>query len=378
MAIILTKDQAKNIWINSQGLQTRAFGKGVKAVDKTVEHLGYVQIDTINVIERCHHHILYNRIPDYKREFLQKAQSTEKSIFEYWTHALSYVSVKDYPYFVNLMQKTEKNPGPWFSTVTSEDMKKVFRILKQEGPISIRDIKDDVLVEKTHDWASKKPSKRALQLGFYCGYFVVSERQGMLKKYDLTERHFGWEKRPKSVSEDEYLMYIIERGLRSQGVISVDSVTHLDSKRKIDVQKKIDNLVKNKKILPVKIKDLEKFHFWISADSYEKSMDKISELTHILSPFDPLVIQRKRLKMLFDYEHIFEAYVPKDKRKFGYFSLPVLHENRIVALLDLKTDRESSELIIQSWHWIGKNKSKENKKLIEMQLDRFEKFQLAK
>src|SRR5262245_61264115 len=93
----LTKSQARRIWLRAQQLDTPApFGEGPAAVAAAVAHLGYVQIDTINVIERCHHHILYSRIPAYRRADLKQAQSADKSVFEYWTHALSYVPANDF------------------------------------------------------------------------------------------------------------------------------------------------------------------------------------------------------------------------------------------------------------------------------------------
>ena len=106
-----------------------------------------------------------------------------------------------------------------------------------------------------------------------------------------------------------------------------------------------------------------------------------SELVHILSPFDPLIIQRKRTHLIFDYEHRFEAYVPKEKRLFGYFALPVLAGSDIVAALDLKTDRQNRKLLLQKWNWVGAGKQKgarkELKRRIEEELHRFERFQLA-
>jgi uncharacterized protein YcaQ len=96
-----------------------------------------------------------------------------------------------------------------------------------------------------------------------------------------------------------------------------------------------------------------------------------------LSPFDPLIIQRKRLKGFFDYEHVFEAYVPKEKRLFGYFTLPVLAGDKIIALLDLKTDRQAEKLLIQSWHWLAGCKSIGNRQNIESALNAFEEFQLG-
>lgn len=369
-------DKACNIWINAQRLdEVSPFGVGSPAVVKAISHLGYVQIDTINVVERCHHHILYNRIPNYHPKLLHKAQSQQKTVFEYWTHALSYVATADFKYFVHKMKNINTLNGAWFSTVTDEDYKKVKLLLKKQGAITIRDIKDDVLIEKNHPWGSAKPSKKALQLGFYKGDFVISEREGMLKKYDLTERHFNWDKKPKAVKELEYGEYILERGLRSQGIISVDSVCYLDAKMKSLINYLIEQKIKKRELIAVQINSFEKIKFYARADVIDKK-NEMSERTHILSPFDPLIIQRKRLKMLFDYEHLFEAYLPKEKRKFGYFALPVLHENKIIAALDLKTDRINKKLLIQKWSWLKKNKSANNKKIIESELGRFEKFQL--
>jgi uncharacterized protein YcaQ len=372
----IDKSLAKDIWIHSQRLdQEKAFGEGVSAVAKAVSHLGYVQIDTISVIERCHHHILYNRIPNYHPRHLQMAQSKEKSVFEYWTHALSYVPTKDYKYFVREMKNVNTKSGSWFSTVTENDYKKVRSLLKKHGAISIRDIKDDLLVEKTHPWGSAKPSKKALQLGFYKGDFVVAERAGMLKKYDLTERHFGWKSKPRPASESDCANYSLERALKSQGIVSLDSVCYLRNSMKKSVSRLIDKKIKSRDLIEIEIDQIEKVKFYAKPEILDGEIGT-SELTHILSPFDPLIIQRKRLKMFFDYEHLFEAYIPKEKRKFGYFTLPVLHQNEIIALLDLKTDRTQKKLHIQSWTWHGKNKSHANMKRIENELERFEKFQI--
>jgi uncharacterized protein YcaQ len=102
-----------------------------------------------------------------------------------------------------------------------------------------------------------------------------------------------------------------------------------------------------------------------------------AEIVHVLSPFDPLIIQRRRLPLFFDYEHRFEAYVPKEKRLFGYFSQPVLVGDAIVAVLDLKTDRARQKLLVQKWTWIGKGPRRERRRHIEDALHRFERFQLA-
>src|SRR5882724_8981726 len=185
----VAKSQARQIWLHAQRLDASApFGNGPQATRAAVEHLGYVQIDTINVIERCHHHILYARIPGYQRADLRQAQSVDKTVFEYWTHALSYVPTRDIRFFVGAMRRHRRAPGSRFDAVTKQDMRKVLTLIRKDGALTIRDIDDDVLVEKTHPWASRKPSKRALQFAFYTGVVTVSARTGMLKTYDLMER----------------------------------------------------------------------------------------------------------------------------------------------------------------------------------------------
>lgn len=376
MSYKVKKEWAKNLWIESQKLNKKSpFGAGSEAVAEAIQHLGYVQIDTINVIERCHHHILFNRIPTYKKSDLEKAQAHDKTVFEYWTHALSYVPTQDYKYFVTRMKNTDTSPGSWYGAVSKEDYKKVKKLLSR-GPVTIREIKDDVLKEKTHDWDSKKPSKKALQLGFNNGDFVISRRDGMLKVYDISSRHFGWAQPPRAVSDTDYVNYTIDRALRSQGLVSLESICHLVPSRKPVTAAELHKRVKKSELVQVHIENADLASYWVRPEVLEQKIKK-STRTHILSPFDPLIIQRKRLKYFFDYEHLFEAYIPKAKRKHGYFTLPVLSGNEIIAMLDLKTDREEEKLLIQNWLWRKGYQSSQNKLKIEKELERFEKFQLG-
>lgn len=373
----LTKQQARQIWLRAQRLDTpEPFGSGPEATRTAVEHLGYVQIDTINVIERCHHHILYSRIPAYERAHLRQAQSVDKSVFEYWTHALSYIPTRDIRFFLGDMKLHREKPEPWYASVAKKDMSKVMSMIRKDGALTIRDIDDDVLVEKDHAWASRKPSKRALQLAFYNGVLTVSERNGMLKTYELMERHFGWEARPKPVTEKQRLDYLLDRALRTQGLISLDSACHLDAPSKPGLSKLIATRIRKKELVPVAIEGAGKVTHWARPEWLEYASTPGAGPVHILSPFDPLTIQRKRLQLFFDYEHRFEAYVPKEKRVFGYFALPVLVGDEIAAVLDLKTDRAAGKLLIQQWTWI-KPEEPELKRQIEDELGRFERFQLT-
>src|SRR3954471_2054888 len=374
----LSKAQARHIWLRAQRLDTSApFGDGPQAVASAVEHLGYVQIDTISVIERAHHHILWTRIPGYRRGDLRQAQSVDKSIFEYWTHALSYVPTKDFRFFVPDMKLHRREGHRWFRSVKPADLRKVLRLLRKDGALTIRDIDDDVLIDKEHLWASRKPSKRALQLAFYAGIVTISERSGMLQTYELTERHFGWDKPPRSATRSEVSGYLLDRALRAQGIVSLDSICHLDAPAKPGVRRAIEARLRRNELVPVALEGAGKQEHWLRPDLLEGPDGGAAGMVHILSPFDPLMIQRKRAELLFGYGHRFEAYVPKPKRVFGYFALPVLAGDDIVAAIDLKTDRKRRELLMQQWSWIGKRPRKELKRRIEQELHRFEQFQLA-
>ena len=134
-------------------------------------------------------------------------------------------------------------------------------------------------------------------------------------------------------------------------------------------------------MLPVALEGAGKQEHWAAPAALEPVGEGALGLVHILSPFDPLIIQRKRTELFFGYGHRFEAYVPKEKRLFGYFALPVLVGDDIVAALDLKTDRHNKKLLTQKWSWVGNGKKRaarsELKRQIEDALHRFERFQLA-
>jgi len=368
---------ARRIWLAAQRLDSRApFGAGPEATRAAVEHLGYVQIDTINVIERSHHHILFSRIPAYRRADLQQAQSADRSVFEYWTHALSYVPVRDFRFFVPAMKAHRDAPSAWYADAGAADLRRMIRTIRRDGAISIRDIEDDVLVEKDHPWASRKPSKRVLQRGFYDGRLTISARSGMVKTYELVERHFGWSSLPRAATPAQIADYLLDRALRAQGIVSAPSVMFPRLRFSPEILGAVERRLRRRELVELRVEGSDLPH-WAAPATLDAPAMADEPLVHILSPFDPLVIQRARLKLFFGYEHVFEAYVPKAKRRFGYFALPVLAGDEIVAVLDLKTDRAAGRLLVQAWHWLDTARPRTHKPMIEAELGRFERFQLS-
>ena len=372
--LALTRSQAKNLWLHAQRLNEPApFGGGPDATRAAVAHLGYVQIDTIHVVERSHHHILFTRIPEYRRADLHRAQTIDKSVFEYWAHALAYIPTADLRFFTGEMRAQRSEP----TVVTVKELRRMLSRIRRKGALTIRDITDDVPIEKDHAWASRKPSVRVLRRAFNNGQLTVSERTGILKTYELIERHLGFKTLPRPAPQRELLDYLLDRALRAQGVISLDSVCFHDAPRKTAMRRLIEGRVRRKELVRVAIDGADKPEFWMRPAALE-ALDQTCGLVHILSPFDPLIIQRKRLKYFFDYDHLFEAYVPKTKRKLGYFALPVLVDDAIVAAIDLKTDRQNKKVLVQKWTWFTRQARDTHKKRIEEALHRFERFQLAK
>ena len=375
--VSLTKAQARRIWLGAQRLDTEApFGNDARATPAAIAHLGYVQIDTIHVIERCHHHILFTRIPGYRREHLHQAQTRDKTVFEYWAHALAYMPIADFRFHVRDMRTYLPRTEPALQALKEDEVGRMVARIRRDGPLNIRDIEDEVLIEKVGAWSSRKPSRRTLQLAFNKGLLTVSERTGMLKTYELTTRHFGWSRLPAAAPVSETARYTLDRALTAQGVVSLDSACYLDAPSKPAIRRLIESRVRRKELIPVEIEGASKPH-WVRPDILDPLPRELVDRVHILSPFDPLIIQRKRLELFFGYTHLFEAYVPRHKRVLGYFVCPVLVGDQVVAALDLKTDRKARRLNVQKWNWVGEGSARAHKRKIEEALHAFERFQLA-
>ena len=299
-------------------------------------------------------------------------------MFEYLAHALAYIPTGDMRFYAAEMKERWKRVTDGLTSVSPKEVRKVIARVKKHGALSLRDIDEGEQVEKDHAWASRKPAERALRLAFYGGALAVSRRTGILKTYELTNRHFGWDRPPKPAPEKETLNHLLDRALRSQGLVSLDSICHLDASRKPGMRRAIEARMRRSELVKVAFDGMGKHEHWARPETLAQDLAPLEDRVHILSPFDPLIIQRKRLATFFGYNHVFEAYLPKPKRKFGYFALPVLIGDRIVAVVDLKTDRAQQKLLVQQWTWIEKGSQRARKKQIEEALHRFEQFQLAR
>jgi uncharacterized protein YcaQ len=345
----LSKSQACYLALKHQGLtKNNPFGKGVKGLVALVEHLGYVQIDTISVVERAHHHTIWSRLPQYKKDMLDQCMNKKDGIFEYWSHAAAYLPMKDFRYSLIRKQKFISGANSWFER-DDKIIQSVYERIKAEGPLSARDFTQKSGL-KQNGWWSWKPEKKALEQLFLEGRLMVSKRQGFQKVYDLAERVLPEGTDVSTPSMEEYCEYLIMRNLSAHGFASLEQLCYLMPKVKPGLRTILDRLKEQKLVLECSIKGSSECYFISGDTDLDKLNPRYQNKVKILSPFDNCVIQRNRLVQIFDFEYLFECYVPKAKRKYGYFSLPLLHKNRFIGMMDCKAHRKDKVLEILSIH----------------------------
>jgi uncharacterized protein YcaQ len=310
---------------------------------ETIEHLGYVQIDTLSVVERAHHHTLWSRVSDYQKNGLDELVE-QKQVFEYWSHAASFLPMKDFRF--SLVKKSFYINGKshWF-----EQDKKVKRYvlsrIKREGPLQSKDFEADNDVKGT--WYYWKPAKRALEQLFMEGKLMVSHRQGFQKIYDLSENVLPDGVTTRRPSKKEYAEHLVLTALRSNGIVSEQEICYQRPGSAEEVRKVLHSMSKERLITAKKLESNEDLNFYIDSDRLELSA-ALQPSLHILSPFDNLLIQRKRMRRLFAFDYVIECYLPEHKRKFGYFSLPVLYGDCFIARIDPKADRQNKKFYVRN------------------------------
>ena len=341
----LSPQQARKLVLHCQRLPPSG-GKGtaLSATLAALEHLGYIQIDTISVIERAHHHTLWNRNPRYKQAHLEQLVE-DKSIFEYWAHAAAYLPMRDYRY--SLPRKHAIKTGAqdhWFPR--DEKLNRyVLDRLRAEGPLMAKDFEHTE--KKIGEW-SVKPAKQALENLYMEGDLMISGRKNFHKVYDLTERVLPGDIDDSMPSEEEHARFLIQRFLEANGLARANEIIYLRKNIKPVVLRSLQQMLHDGELIEIKVGDDSWYVLPESLELLSKPLAR-SKL-RILSPFDNLVIQRQRMSDLFGFDYQIECYVPAAKRKFGYFCLPILWDGRLVARMDCKADRKTRELRILSLH----------------------------
>lgn len=337
----LSIQQARKLVLLSQRLPPRnQSGRAIEATLSAIEHLGYIQIDTISVVQRAHHHTLWNRNPRYKPSQLDHLLS-DKQVFEYWSHAAAYLPFRDYRFSLPRKYAFARGEQSHWYPRDEQMLKWVLKRIATEGPLMAKDFEHTG--QRVSPWKTK-PAKRALEYLFMQGDLMVPYRVNFHKVYDLTERVLPEGTDTTLPAPEEYARFLITRYLRANGLGQSDEIAYLLNDTKPLVVATLEDMVSTGELLQIRVASKLYYALPISLALLNKPL--VRSKLKILSPFDNLVIQRKRIKALFGFDYLIECYVPEAKRRYGYFSLPILWDGQLVARMDCRTERNKSLLHI--------------------------------
>jgi len=361
--INLSLKQARQIVLKAQLLDGRAaLLSGKEGIAQTIDGLGYVQIDTISVIKRSHHHTLWIRRGDYDERMLHDLQAEDRLVFEYWTHAMSYLPMSDFRYSLPRMRNFKNPTSPWARHQWQKSghlIESVLERIRKEGPLSSKDFASSE--KKGGTWWDWKPAKVALELLFWRGDLMITERQNFQKIYDLTERVLPDHIDTTMPNDDEVGQFFVRRALSALGIAGqadVQKYMQPGTARDSDLQIAGKNLIENalhdlldaREVIPVTLEANESAVYYALSGAIQNIVHQkeTTDGVFFLSPFDNLIIQRQRTKRLFGFDYALECYVPVEKRKYGYFVMPILWRDRFVGRLDPKADRKTKTLVVKS------------------------------
>lgn len=354
MAIIeinCARDRARlrRIALEAQGLtKFQPFGQGLAGARNAMNHLGYVQIDTLSVVERAHNHVLHSRVPSFRPVIINE-MLVNRDIFEYWTHAAAFLPINDFRFSLPYKHALKNGQTHWYKSPDKKLMKELLSRIRSDGALRSRDLESNI--KKRVGWWDLKPTKKALEQLYMEGELMVSDREGFQKTYDLTERVLPPHIDTQLPTIEEFARHLVDQQLRCHGLVTLKGITYL---RKIaGLRDAVKTVVKEglaEGILEqLKIENGE--IYLIKTGEFERSMPRLSKRMVILSPFDNAVIQRDRLKTLFQFDYQIECYVPEAKRKYGYFSLPLLYLDELIARMDCKAQRKTRHLEVKYLHF---------------------------
>ncbi|MFK7887947.1 MAG: winged helix-turn-helix domain-containing protein [Gammaproteobacteria bacterium] len=339
----------RRIALSAQGLlQAQPFGRGLNGARAAIEHIGYVQLDTISVVERAHHHVLYSRVPNFHPDMANRLL-IDGDIFEYWSHAAAFLPIADFRFSLPYKHAIKSGQTHWHKAPDRTLMRQLLKRIRSEGPLRSRDIESTTA--KRSGWWDWKPSKKALEQLYMEGDLMVCDRSGFQKTYDLTERVLPANVSTKRPGIREFAEHLLAQQLRCHGLVALKGLTYL--RRNAALRKTMKALVADQLQAGVlqQIQAADGEVFFIAAETFEQPMPRVSDRLAILSPFDNSVIQRERLTSIFGFDYQIECYVPASKRQYGYFCLPLLFRDTFVGRMDCKAHRKERRLEIKSLHF---------------------------
>ena len=356
-----------------------------------VERIGFVQIDSIRTVERAHHHILFSRASAYKPAWLDHHIERERTLFENWTHDASIIPARFFPYWKPRFEsagKTIMGRAWWREQIGDHPAKTCAQVLDyvaENGPVMARDLKADNPDPPEGNnaaasaWGGWHPSKAALVYLWRTGQLSVTRREGFQKVYDLTERVVPAEYREHEPSEREFLDWTCEQALDRVGFASHSEIANYwEAIRPAAAKAWCEGPGQNAmRTIQVEGADGETREIYARPDIAEEvdQAPPAPARVRFLSPFDPIIRDRKRAEWLFGFDFRIEIYVPAAQRQYGYYVYPMLERDRLIGRIEIKNNREADCLdVIGLWLEPKIRMSKPRHARIEAELERWRRY----
>ena len=341
--------QARLLALAGQGLLKST---APTSVLETIDTMGVLQIDSVNVFERAHYLPLYSRLGAYDKAELDNLHGGKNpTLLEYWAHEASFIRTEHYPLFnfrVDYNQRGSRARWEKWSQENREFLDSIKAEIKNRGPLSTSAFEHE-RAERKGAWWGWSDVKHALEYMFMYGELVSGGREGFSRLYALPEQVLPKKIQNQNPDQDSARKELLLRAAKSHGVATIKDLADYYRQLTPRVKPLIEELVDEEKLIPVKVEGWNEKAFVLPETNLQ--LKEKPTKTTLLSPFDPLVWFRPRTERLWDFHYRIEIYTPEPKRVFGYYSLPVLWNGIIAGRVDLKNDRQSQTLLVQSaWH----------------------------
>jgi uncharacterized protein YcaQ len=347
---VITLDQARRLLLAAQAL----LGPPAKDLESLVRQLGYVQMDSINVVERAHHLILGSRLETYAPGAFE-ALLEKRRLFEHWTHDASAIPVDWYPHWkvrFPLRRARFLDNAWWRERVgdkAEELLESVLERIRAEGPLRSADF-EHKRETGSSAWWGWKPQKAALEFLWHAGELAVAGRVNFHKIYDLPERVFPDAHALPATAGEAHRDWACAEALDRLGVATPrELAAYFDALDPAEAALWCAEAVRTGRARPVTLDGKPAF----AVPDWKDRLPEVTDRTVLLCPFDPILRDRARALRLFNFDYRFEAFVPEAKRQYGYYVLPILEGENLVGRLDPKFHRDRGVLEIKGL-WLEK------------------------
>lgn len=323
-----------------------------EAVLNTIRRMGTLQIDTIHVVARSPYLVLFSRLGDYNPRWLDELLA-EGALFEYWAHAACFLPIEDYPLFRHRMELFNRHwYKPEWIEAHSETIARVLSHVHEQGEVRSADFERSD--GQKGSWWNWKAEKQVLEYLHTSGSLMIARRENFQRVYNLRERILpGWDEAhtiPKESAYDE----LTERSVRLLGAAPARWVHDYFRLPKRGTPERLEHLANEDRLLRVSVPGFSEPWYLhpenIALAEAAQAGELVPSLTTLLSPFDPLTWDRDRGRTLFNFDYTIECYTPEAKRRYGYFSLPILHLGQLAGRLDAKAHRKDGRFEVKALH----------------------------